>query len=71
MGRAFKKTMPYFLSGIFLAALFDMYIPKNIFVNLFSFNKGFGILLSASLGVPVYVCGGGTIPLINPGWQWE
>ncbi len=27
-------------------------------------GKGFGVLLAAALGVPVYVCGGGTIPLL-------
>ena len=30
-------------------------------------HEGFGILMAATIGVPLYVCGGGTIPLIL---QW-
>lgn len=63
--RAVIKTAPYFLAGILLAALFERYVPKSLVINLFGSNKGFGVLLAASLGVPVYVCGGGTIPLLK------
>jgi uncharacterized membrane protein YraQ (UPF0718 family) len=27
-------------------------------------NRGFGLLMAATVGVPLYVCGGGTIPLL-------
>jgi uncharacterized membrane protein YraQ (UPF0718 family) len=63
--RGILKTAPYFLAGIFLTALFDRYFPKEWIVQLFGSNKGLGVLLAASLGVPVYVCGGGTIPLLK------
>lgn len=63
--RGILKTAPYFLAGIFLTALFDRYFPKDWIVQLFGNNKGLGVLLAASLGVPVYVCGGGTIPLLK------
>jgi uncharacterized membrane protein YraQ (UPF0718 family) len=56
---------PYFFVGIILTALFEKYVPRNILLALFGRNKGFGVLLAATLGVPVYVCGGGTIPLLN------
>jgi uncharacterized membrane protein YraQ (UPF0718 family) len=26
--------------------------------------RGFGVLMAATIGVPLYVCGGGTIPLL-------
>lgn len=65
INRAVIKTAPYFLAGILLTALFDRYFPKGLIVNLFGHNKGFGILMAASLGIPVYVCGGGTIPLLR------
>lgn len=48
-----------------MTALFDRYFPKAFIYGLFGPNAGFGILLAASLGIPVYVCGGGTIPLIR------
>ena len=28
-------------------------------------NEGFGVLMAATIGVPLYACGGGTIPLIR------
>jgi uncharacterized membrane protein YraQ (UPF0718 family) len=65
LNRAVLKTAPYLFAGILLAALFECYFPKNIIAALFGGNKGFGILMAASLGVPVYVCGGGTIPLLK------
>lgn len=34
-------------------------------VTLFGENNGYGILLAATIGVPLYVCGGGTIPLLQ------
>jgi uncharacterized membrane protein YraQ (UPF0718 family) len=65
LNRAVLKTAPYFLTGILLAALFECYFPKNIIMDVFGRNKGFGVLMAASLGIPVYVCGGGTIPLLK------
>lgn len=64
INRAIIKTAPYFLVGIILAALFEIYFPKEIIINMFGEDNPFGILLAASLGIPVYVCGGGTIPLL-------
>lgn len=61
------KTGPYILIGISLTALFEVFVPKDVFAFLFAGNKGFGVLLAAGLGVPMYLCGGGTIPLLA-GW---
>jgi uncharacterized membrane protein YraQ (UPF0718 family) len=58
------KTAPYVLIGIALTALFQVFVPDELVCALFAGNAGFGVLLAAGLGVPVYVCGGGTIPLI-------
>lgn len=65
LNKSITITAPYFLVGIVITALFDRYFPKEWIYNLFGSNRGFGVLLAASLGVPVYVCGGGTIPLIK------
>ena len=64
IGRNIKATGLYFLLGIVITVLFQMYIPQEGFASLFS-NKGFGVLMAATIGVPVYVCGGGTIPLLQ------
>lgn len=66
-GRNVKATGLYFLIGIVLTALFQRYIPTDAFVNLFGDNEGFGVLMAATIGVPLYMCGGGTIPLLQ---QW-
>ncbi|WP_367567709.1 permease [Lacrimispora sp.] len=41
-----------------------LYVPADGFVRLFGNQKGFGVLMAATIGVPLYVCGGGTIPLL-------
>lgn len=67
IGRNIKATGPYFLIGILLSALFQRYVPAEAFANLYVNNRGFGLLMAATIGVPLYACGGGTIPLLQ---QW-
>jgi uncharacterized membrane protein YraQ (UPF0718 family) len=63
-GRNIKATGAYFLAGIVLSALFQRYVPPEAFERIFLGNRGFSILMAATVGVPLYVCGGGTIPLL-------
>lgn len=65
--RNVKATGIYFLLGIFLTALFMRYVPAESFARLFGRKNGFGVLMAATIGVPLYACGGGTIPLLI---QW-
>lgn len=67
LGRNIKATGPYFLIGIALSALFQRYVPAEWISSLFGTNEGFGVLMAATIGVPLYACGGGTIPLLQ---QW-
>jgi hypothetical protein len=62
--RNIKATGIYFLIGILVTALFQRYVPNDTFNNLFGKQKGLGVLMAATLGVPLYACGGGTIPLL-------
>lgn len=62
--RNIKATGPYFLAGIVLSVLFQMYVPGSFVENMFG-NNAFGVLMAATIGVPLYVCGGGTIPLLQ------
>ncbi len=62
--RNVKATGGYFLLGIILSALFQRYVPADAFADLFGNQRAFGVLLAATIGVPLYVCGGGTIPLL-------
>ncbi len=65
LGRNIKATGVYFLVGILLSALFQRYVPGEQFARLFGSHRGFGVLLAATIGVPLYACGGGTIPLLQ------
>jgi len=64
--RNVKITAPYFLIRIALSAAFQRYVPESVMVSLFG-NKALGVFMAATIGVPLYVCGGGTIPLLQ---QW-
>lgn len=66
-GRNLRATGIYFLLGIFLSALFQRYVPGEHFAKFFGKKNGFAILMAATIGVPLYACGGGTIPLLQ---QW-
>ena len=67
LGRNIKATGIYFLFGIFLSALFQRYVPADLMTSIFGGNEAFGVLMAATIGVPLYACGGGTIPLLQ---QW-
>lgn len=65
IGRNIKATGPYFLFGILLSALFQRYVPQDLMTAFFGGNEAFGVLMAATIGVPLYACGGGTIPLLQ------
>ena len=70
LGRNVRATGLYFLVGILLSALFQRYVPAEAVTALFGGNEAFGVLMAATLGVPLYACGGGTIPLLQA-WLWD
>ena len=70
IGRNFKATGPWFLLGVVLSVLFQRYVPAQAYSRLFGENEGFGVLMAATVGVPLYACGGGTIPLLQQ-WLWN
>ena len=54
-----------FALGILLTALYQIHVPGDFISSLFGRNNGFSVLMAAAIGVPVYMCGGGTIPLLG------
>lgn len=68
--RNVKATGLYFLIGIVLSALFQRYVPTEVMTSLFGGNEAFGVLMAATIGVPLYACGGGTIPLLQA-WLYD
>ena len=63
--RNVKATGLYFLVGVLLSALFQRYVPEKAMTFLFGGNEAWGVLMAATIGVPLYVCGGGTIPILQ------
>lgn len=61
--RNIRATAPWFVVGVVLTALYQIHVPREWAAALFG-GGGFGVLLAATLGVPLYMCGGGTIPLL-------
>nr|AHF23924.1 putative permeases [uncultured bacterium Contig1522a] len=64
IGRNIKATGPMFLLGVALSAVFQRYVPEELMTRVFGGNEAWGVLMAATVGVPLYACGGGTIPLI-------
>ncbi len=65
LGRNIKATGLYFLLGVLLSALFQRYVPAETMTAVFGGNEAFGVLMATTIGVPLYACGGGTIPLLQ------
>ena len=68
--RNVRATGMYFLFGILLSAIFQRYVPSDLMARVFGGNEAWGVLMAATVGVPLYACGGGTIPLLQQ-WLWE
>lgn len=58
------------LVRILLSALFQRYVPTELMTRLFGGNEAFGVFMAATIGVPLYACGGGTIPLLQA-WMYD
>ena len=70
IGRNIRATGPMFFLGILLTALYQIHVPQEFVSSLFGKDNGFGVLMAATIGVPLYMCGGGTIPLLQE-WLWD
>ena len=68
--RNVRATGLYFLLGVLLSALFQRYVPAEAVTALFGRDEALGVLMAATIGVPLYACGGGTIPLLQQ-WLWD
>jgi uncharacterized membrane protein YraQ (UPF0718 family) len=55
----------YIIIGIIIGAIIEVYVPGRWMAFLFKTDRWASIFLAALLGVPLYACGGGTIPLIR------
>lgn len=54
----------YFLIAIVLAAVIATYVPNDAFVRYMGTGHT-SIVIAAIMGIPLYMCGGGAIPLVH------
>jgi len=55
----------YVMFGILIGSLIEVAVPGRWIVTVFGGGGWYQVLLAALLGVPLYACGGGVIPLIR------
>jgi len=55
----------YFLLGILVAALVKNLVPAQLMVSAVGGNTTLSVLAAVAAGVPLYACGGGTIPVMQ------
>ena len=55
----------YVVLGILLGSVVEVFVPGEIILAAFSSKNWYSVLFAALLGVPLYACGGGAIPLIR------
>ncbi|MCK4965901.1 permease [bacterium] len=55
----------YLVIGIILGSMIEVFVPPGWIDSIFTNNEYTSVLIGALLGVPLYACGGGTVPLID------
>lgn len=63
--KSFLFVGKYMVIGILLGAIIETYVPKTLIMNTLGGNTVMSILLAALIGIPLYACGGGTIPTVR------
>lgn len=55
----------YIIIGVLASSVIDVLVPKTWLNAIFQGNGFVSLLVSALLGVPLYACGGGVIPIVR------
>lgn len=55
----------YFLLGIFIAALVKAFLSEELVLGLVGPGSGWAVPAAVLLGVPLYACGGGSLPVVE------
>lgn len=55
----------YLVIGIIAGAIIEVYVPSVWFSYIYSSNNMLSVLIGGLMGIPLYACGGGIIPLVR------
>lgn len=55
----------YIVLGILISVVFETFIPLSMIFEITKGIEWINVIAASFLGIPLYVCGGATIPLIN------
>jgi len=61
-----KFSGKYFLLSIVLGSALEAFLPQGLVGRLMGAENRFSIIWGATLGIPIYVCGGGRFPSSLP-----
>ncbi len=64
-GKTLEFVGFYVLLGVVLGAIIEVMVPGRWIMAVFGSGGFYQLLLAALLGVPLYACGGGVIPLVR------
>jgi uncharacterized membrane protein YraQ (UPF0718 family) len=64
-GKTLQFVGFYVLLGVLLGAIIEVLVPGRWIMAIFGRGGWYQVLLASLLGVPLYACGGGVIPLIR------
>jgi uncharacterized membrane protein YraQ (UPF0718 family) len=65
LGRDLVVIGKYFALGIFVAALTKTFLSADLVRQWLGPGSRWGVPLAVGMGVPLYACGGGTIPIVQ------
>ncbi len=60
-----KFTAKYLAIGMAIASIVDLWFPRKLLLDIFGADNPLAVLIAVGLGVPIYTCGGGNLPLIR------
>ena len=63
--RLMRFSLKYFFLGILTAALVKVVLPAQLIIKTLGEKSSVSVLVAVAAGVPLYACGGGTIPVMK------
>lgn len=60
-----RFSAPWFLVAMTIAALIEVFVPRTLVQHLVGSKNIFSVPIAAALSIPLYICGGNTIPFVH------